>query len=58
VATSSDERGLGRRAHNRGDRGRGGLFALYRWLNQREQEQQRERQRLNAIYVMSTLFAA
>lgn len=36
----------------------GGLFALYRWLNQREREQKRERQRLNVIYVMPTLFAA
>lgn len=36
----------------------GGLFAMYRWLNQREQEGRRERQRINAVYVMPTLFAA
>ena len=36
----------------------GGSFALYRWLNQREQENERERQRVNAVYMMPTLFAA
>lgn len=36
----------------------GGLAAFYRWLAQRRHERSQEEQRINALYVMPTLFAA